>query len=156
MDGWQAFLNRGAIQALSREEKSMEILLKPIGVIHSPFTEKTGIPFQPFHSDVAGWVEVDTVARSLDTFPELGQGEGSTLALALERPEGCLVLMDEPMGRARAREQDIPVAGVAGLLLAARRAGLVERIAPFLEKLQRSDFRISAEIVRATLREAGE
>ncbi len=37
----------------------MEILLKPIGVIHSPFTAKTGIPIQPFHSDEMGWVEVD-------------------------------------------------------------------------------------------------
>ena len=36
----------------------MEILLKPIGVIHSPFTEKTGIPVQPFHSDETGWIEV--------------------------------------------------------------------------------------------------
>ncbi len=37
----------------------MEILLKPIGIIHSPFTEKTGVPIQPFHSDEVGWVEVD-------------------------------------------------------------------------------------------------
>jgi len=53
----------------------MEILLKPIGVIHSPFTEKTGIPFQPFHSDVAGWVEVDTACekglRDLDGFSHI-------------------------------------------------------------------------------------
>lgn len=37
----------------------MEILLKPIGVIHSPFTEKTGIPVQPFHSNEMGWIEVN-------------------------------------------------------------------------------------------------
>jgi tRNA-Thr(GGU) m(6)t(6)A37 methyltransferase TsaA len=37
----------------------MEILLKPIGVIHSPFNEKTGVPVQPFHSDETGWVEVN-------------------------------------------------------------------------------------------------
>ncbi|MBW2056710.1 MAG: tRNA (N6-threonylcarbamoyladenosine(37)-N6)-methyltransferase TrmO [Deltaproteobacteria bacterium] len=37
----------------------MEILLKPIGVIHSPFTDKTGIPVQSFHSDELGWVEVN-------------------------------------------------------------------------------------------------
>lgn len=37
----------------------MEILLKPIGVIHSPFTEKTGIPIQPFHSDEMGWIELN-------------------------------------------------------------------------------------------------
>ena len=36
----------------------MEIFLKSIGVIHSPFTEKTGIPVQPFHSEETGWVEV--------------------------------------------------------------------------------------------------
>ena len=37
----------------------MEILLSPIGVVHSPFTEKTGIPVQPFHSDAMGWIEVN-------------------------------------------------------------------------------------------------
>jgi tRNA-Thr(GGU) m(6)t(6)A37 methyltransferase TsaA len=37
----------------------MEILLKPIGVIHSPFNEKTGVPVQPFHSGETGWVEVN-------------------------------------------------------------------------------------------------
>lgn len=44
---------------MEREVKKMEILLKPIGVIHSPFTEKTGIPIQPFHSDEMGWIELN-------------------------------------------------------------------------------------------------
>jgi len=60
---------------LSMEEKNMEIILKPIGVIHSPFTEKTGIPVQPFHSDEAGWIEVDTACEKglgdLDGFSHL-------------------------------------------------------------------------------------
>jgi tRNA-Thr(GGU) m(6)t(6)A37 methyltransferase TsaA len=53
----------------------MDILLKPIGVIHSPFTEKTGIPVQPFHSDEMGWIEVNKELerglRDLDGFSHL-------------------------------------------------------------------------------------
>ncbi len=104
----------------------------------------------------AGWIEVDPVVRGVDAFPELDAGEASTLALALEHGGDCLVLMDEPMGRARAQERGIAVAGLAGVLLAAKRAGLVERIGPFFEALERSNFRISTEIVRAVLEEAGE
>jgi tRNA-Thr(GGU) m(6)t(6)A37 methyltransferase TsaA len=53
----------------------MEIKLEPIGVVHSPFTEKTGIPVQPFHSDETGWVEVDKEyekgLRDLDGFSHI-------------------------------------------------------------------------------------
>ncbi|NIQ39892.1 MAG: tRNA (N6-threonylcarbamoyladenosine(37)-N6)-methyltransferase TrmO [Proteobacteria bacterium] len=53
----------------------MEIILQPIGVIHSPFTEKTGIPVQPFHSDEMGWVEVNSEyergLRDLDGFSHI-------------------------------------------------------------------------------------
>lgn len=104
----------------------------------------------------AGWVEADPGGRSVDAFPELDPGEASTLALALEHGGECLVLMDEPTGRARAQERGIAVAGLAGVLLAAKRAGLVERIGPFFDALERSDIRISTEIVRAVLEEAGE
>ena len=36
----------------------MDITLKPVGVIHSPFTEKTQTPIQPTRSQATGWVEV--------------------------------------------------------------------------------------------------
>ncbi|HEX2979219.1 MAG TPA: tRNA (N6-threonylcarbamoyladenosine(37)-N6)-methyltransferase TrmO [Anaerolineaceae bacterium] len=36
----------------------MEYLLRPIGVIHTPFTEKTATPIQAARSDTRGWVEV--------------------------------------------------------------------------------------------------
>lgn len=53
----------------------MEILVKPIGVIHSPFTEKMGIPVQPFHSDEVGWIEIDKEyergLRDLDGFSHI-------------------------------------------------------------------------------------
>ena len=48
------------------------------------------------------------------------------------------------------------ISGVAGLLLAARQAGLIDRVRPRLERLTESGFRISPEIVEAVLAEAGE
>lgn len=37
----------------------MEMIMKAIGVIHTPFQEKTGVPIQSSRSDVQGTVEVD-------------------------------------------------------------------------------------------------
>ena len=37
----------------------MEYILRPIGVIHSPFTEKGSTPIQPTRSKARGWVVVD-------------------------------------------------------------------------------------------------
>ena len=89
-------------------------------------------------------------------FTDLGAGEASTLALAINHPGRCLVLMDEPLGRAHARAHGIAVTGLAGVLLAAKRAGLIPSVGPFLERLERSDFRLSEELIRTVLEQAGE
>ena len=89
-------------------------------------------------------------------YVDLGAGESSTLALARNHPGACLVLMGDPLGRSHARAHGLAVTGVAGVLLAARNKGLVHGIRPFFERLERSDFRLSREIVRAVLEQAGE
>ena len=38
----------------------MEFMMKPIGVIHSPFTDKAQTPIQPTRSQAVGWVKVYT------------------------------------------------------------------------------------------------
>ena len=43
----------------------MEFIMKPIGILHSPFIEKDQTPIQPTRSSVSGWVEV---------FPEFTEG----------------------------------------------------------------------------------
>ena len=103
-----------------------------------------------------GWIEVATAEPDAGAFPDLDAGEASTLAFASGRPGRCLVLMDEPSGRAHARLQGVAVTGLAGLLLAARRAGLVPRIRPYFQRLEGSNFRLSEEVIRAVLEQAGE
>jgi tRNA (adenine37-N6)-methyltransferase len=43
----------------------MEITMRPIGVIHSPFTDKEQTPIQVVRSQAIGWVEI---------YPEFGDG----------------------------------------------------------------------------------
>jgi tRNA-Thr(GGU) m(6)t(6)A37 methyltransferase TsaA len=43
----------------------MEIVMKPIGLLHSPFTDKQQTPIQPTRSQASGWAEV---------YPEFAQG----------------------------------------------------------------------------------
>ena len=102
-----------------------------------------------------GWVRVVPTPERAVELPELGAGEASTLAFALERGN-TLVLVDDALARARARELGVPVTGLAGVLLAARRAGAVRKIRPLLDRLAAAGFRLSEELIRTVLDEAGE
>lgn len=103
-----------------------------------------------------GWMVVAVAGPDKAQFADLGAGEASTLALAIESPGPCLILMDEPVGRAHARAHGIPVTGLAGILLAAKRAGFISRVSPLLERLEGSNFRLSEEVIRTVLEQAGE
>lgn len=103
-----------------------------------------------------GWVSVEQEPPAATEFPDLDAGEATTLALAIAHDGPCLVLMDESLGRAHAREHGLNVTGLAGVLLAARNADLVDAVRPFLDRLKKSDFRLSAAVVRGILERAGE
>lgn len=78
---------------------------------------------------------------------DLGPGEAEVLALALETKDAIAVLDD-----ALARQ----AAGTLGLLLAAKRHGLVPAISPLLEQLDALGFRLAAHTRAAVLKLAGE
>ena len=103
----------------------------------------------------AGWIKVVDTESDTALFGDLDEGEASTLTLASQQAEPCLVLMDEALGRWHANEHGFTVTGLAGVLIAARRAGIVDSVRPYVDRLARSDFRISDSVVRAVL-QAGE
>jgi predicted nucleic acid-binding protein len=59
-----------------------------------------------------GWIRVAPTPLATWQYPELDDGEASTIALALER-EGSLVLMEDIAGRERARSLGLAVRGIA-------------------------------------------
>jgi predicted nucleic acid-binding protein len=103
----------------------------------------------------AGWLRVAPAPPETWRFAELDAGEASTLALAAEH-DGALVLMDDALGRAQATALELEVLDVAGLLLAAKRAALIDAVQPLLARLARRGFTMPEDARRRLLRDAGE
>ena len=82
---------------------------------------------------------------------------GESAAILLAEQTGCrFLLIDERRGREIARRRGIPVVGLAGVLLAAKRSGLLEAVGPVLADLSRQGYRLSDALVTEVLHLAGE
>jgi predicted nucleic acid-binding protein len=75
--------------------------------------------------------------------------------LALERPD-AVAIIDDKLARRVAETLRIKFTGTLGVLLDAKRSGLIEAVAPWLDRLEELRFRLSARARAALLREAGE
>jgi len=86
---------------------------------------------------------------------DLGRGESEVLLLALEHPDAVVVL-DDAVARRVAAGLGIRLTGTLGLLLDAKRAGLIPAVGPLLDKLQGLRFRLAPTTRHAVLTLAGE
>jgi len=105
--------------------------------------------------DWIGIKEVKDKSRQLYFESILDPGEASTIALALEIPN-CMVIIDEIKGRKIARENNIPVIGLLGILIQAKKQGLFPEIRPKLELLHKLGFRFSSQLEQTILQMADE
>ncbi len=86
---------------------------------------------------------------------DLGPGETEVLALALEH-RGAIVILDDHLARQVALTLRIPLTGTLGVLLSAKRAGLIPTVTPCLDQLQDLRFRLAPATRNAVLKLAGE
>lgn len=83
-------------------------------------------------------------------------GEAECLALAMENP-GSLLLLDDLQARALALANGLPFTGTLGCLVEAKAMGLIDAVAPLIEKLRVSArFWISLELETRLLNDVGE
>ena len=103
------------------------------------------------------WVVVRSSGSgpALQLIHDLGPGESEVLVLTLEIPES-MVILDDLLARQVAETRGIPLTGTLGLLLDAKRAGLVPEVRPLLDQLLALRFRLSIHTRAAVLRLAGE
>ena len=103
------------------------------------------------------WVAIRRPSSSsaLPLVTDLGPGETEVLMLALESPDAVVVL-DDALARRVAHTLGIRLTGTLGLLLAAKRAGLIPVVQPILDTLQDLRFRLAPHTRAAVLRLAGE
>jgi predicted nucleic acid-binding protein len=72
---------------------------------------------------------------------DLGQGESEVLTLALEKDGACAVL-DDLQARKCAALFDIPLIGSIGLIILAKRKGLIDLAKPKIERLKAAGLHI--------------
>jgi predicted nucleic acid-binding protein len=118
-------------------------------------------PDAPGASDVrtAPWVRRRSVVNRplVDSLRlELDPGEAEAIACAVEA-NAQLLLIDERRGRLVALRLGLATTGLMGVLLLARKKGLIESIRPLLDDLRRvAGFWIGDVLYAQVLREAGE
>ena len=103
------------------------------------------------------WVAVRQPAshQAIPLIHDLGPGETEVLLLTLESP-GMIAVLDDALARRVAGVLEIPFTGTLGLLLDAKKVGLVPAIRPLLDNLHSLRFRISPGTRAAVLKLAGE
>lgn len=102
----------------------------------------------------AGWIEViDPTNQTLIHFlrKDLHEGESETIALAVEeKPE--IVFLDESEARRIAKVYGFNITGVIGILIRAKREGLIPSLREELDKLRNeAGFWIGDDIYRKAL-----
>jgi hypothetical protein len=103
------------------------------------------------------WVTIrrPTSAAAVPLVTDLGPGEAEVLMLALEARD-AIVVLDDALARRAAAMLGLRVTGTLGLLLDAKRAGLIPAIAPILDQLHALRFRLASHTRSAVLALAGE
>jgi len=86
---------------------------------------------------------------------DLGPGETEVLMLGLESREAVVVL-DDTLARRVAEILGLRLTGTLGLLLDAKRAGLIMAVSPLLDQLHALRFRVAPNTRAAVLKLAGE
>jgi len=105
-----------------------------------------------------GWLAVGRLAPNSDLERlQLLLDPGETEAILLAAQEQCRrLLIDDLRGRKVAQSRGLTISGTGGVLLAAKRRGLVASVGPILESLALSGYRLSDELVSRLLQLAGE
>jgi len=113
---------------------------------------------QEFGEELPNWVLVKSATdkhrqRILET--QVDKGEASAIALALEFSESMLIL-DDYKARKVAENLGLEITGTIGVIIIAKKRGVINSIKPYLEKIRATNFRISEEIEKQALKEAEE
>lgn len=134
------------------------------GVLHDLFGEvlippAVELELMRWHSDLPAFLSVVVPVRgdlmqSLSSLLDPGETEAISLAVEIG---AALLLIDERKGRSEATSLGLKTTGLLGVLLEAKRAGLLGELRPVFDDLVSiADFRVSAAVKAEFLRLAGE
>lgn len=101
-----------------------------------------------------GWVEIVVPHQALVLPDKLGRGEQEAISVAVERQ--LSVLMDDYDARACAVALGLHVVGTFGILIRAKRQGLIQAVMPTVNAMVGHGFRASDRMVQSVRELVGE
>lgn len=87
---------------------------------------------------------------------KLHDGEVEVMILAQEPPLADLVIIDDNAAKKTAKYLGLHVTGTLGVLLKAKRMGLIERIGSIIDELCKNGFYVDNSVKAMALKQAGE
>jgi hypothetical protein len=137
-----------------RREKILSSLYEQVVI-----PAEVAVELKKFHAALPGFIQVAAV-ENRQCFQrlcaEVDPGEAAAIALMLEG-KGDLLLIDERRGRHVALREGLAIVGVLGVLLAARRRGLIDSLTDTLTELENTaGFRVSMQLKARAIAAAGE
>jgi predicted nucleic acid-binding protein len=106
----------------------------------------------------APWIKVVQIknnALSNRLIQRLHLGESEAIALAVETNADVLII-DEIAGRTVAKKLGRKIIGMIGVLLEAKKSGIISSVRPYLNNLKNTGFRMSQDLYDLALSQAGE
>ena len=103
------------------------------------------------------WIEIQPLDFPLPAslLAEVDRGEAEAITLAQRFPEAVL-LLDDLRARRVAGRHGLRLLGTVGLLVRARKAGILSALRPAMDQLVAVGIHLNPELVRAALAEVGE
>jgi len=131
----------------------LELLNKLFGTVLTTkeVAEEFGLP-------LPSWIEIknskDENYRSILEV-SVDKGEVSAIALAIEYRD-CLLIIDDLKERKLAHQLGLTIVGTIGIIVNAKLSGIIPAIKPILSKIKITNFRISDNLKKIILQNAGE
>jgi len=103
------------------------------------------------------WIKIIPVKdkQAIKYFLDLDAGEAEAIVLATELG-AHLVILDEKLGRYYAKHAELIVTGTVGVLIKAKRQGIINELKPLLTELTSKDVWISDKLIAEILAQVGE
>ena len=113
---------------------------------------------EEFGKPLPEWVQIKVVRdKNFQSalFLQVDAGEASAIALAAENLPSLLII-DDLKGRKLAQKLNLTITGTLGVILTAKREGVIPLVRPFFDRIQATNFRVSATLLESILDKVGE
>jgi predicted nucleic acid-binding protein len=150
-------INFAAINRLDILQATFSKIVIPQAVRNE--TTVAGFPASEFvlQAIAAKWLQVQPISSITANIPsELDEGEREAITLALETDESQ-ILLDEREARQVAQSLGLQVIGTLGILLLAKKRGIITQAQPVLDgMIDHAQYWVSRSLYEQVLRQAGE